>query len=92
MRFKRSGIVVIAIVLVLVVFAGIRLTTLRPRIDDAKANTEALREQVDALTQSNAELEYELEHSEDLETIENIARSKLGLVMPGEKIFFDVND
>lgn len=92
MKFKRSGILLKIIVLVLVVFAGIRLLTLRSQIDEAREQTEALREQAGEMTQSNAELEYEIQHSEDQATIENIARTKLGLVKPGEKIFFDLSD
>ena len=91
MKFKRSGIVVIAIILVLTVFAAVRIMTLRRQAEDAQEKVEALREQYDELTQENAELEYELEHSEDPETIEEIAREKLDLVRPGEKIFIDIN-
>ena len=89
MKFKRTGIVMIAIVLVVLVYAGVRLMTVRSQIDDARSRNAALQEEYDRLTQENAELAYEIEHSDDPETIEGIARSKLGLVMPNEKIFYD---
>lgn len=92
MKFKRSGTIMIIIILVLVVFAGARLATLRTQIDDARAKTDELQERYDELTQENAELAYEIEHSEDPETLESIARSKLGLVQPGEQIFIDLNN
>ena len=85
-------ILVIIIVLVIVVYAGVRLMTVRGQIDDARVKNAALQEQYDRLTQENAELSYEIEHSDDPETIEGIARAKLGLVKPNEKIFFDQND
>ena len=44
------------------------------------------------MRQSKAELEYQIEHGADDETIEDIARNKLGLVYPGEKIFYDISD
>ena len=91
MKFKRSGIITIAIILALVVFAVIRLNTIRSQIEDAEAKNKELHEQYDILTQENAELEYETEHSTDPETIEDVAREKLGLVRPGEKIFVDIN-
>ena len=47
---------------------------------------------VDAMLQENAELEYDIQHAEDPATIAEIARIKLGLVMPGEKIFYDVGN
>ena len=40
----------------------------------------------------NAELEYDIEHAGDPEIIAEIARDKLGLVMPDEKIFYDVSN
>lgn len=92
MRFKRAGIIIIAIVLVLVVFAGVRLSTIREQIAQASADKDALQDRLDALTQENAELQYELDHSEDPALIEDIAREKLGLVKPGEKVFVDIND
>jgi cell division protein FtsB len=47
---------------------------------------------VDETLQKNAELEYDIEHAGDDETIEEIARIKLGLVKAGEKIFYDVGN
>ena len=89
MKFKRTGIVMIIIVLALIVYAGVRLMTVRAQIDDARERNALLQEEYDALLQENAELSYEIEHSDDPETKEAIARSKLGLVKPNEKIFFD---
>ena len=40
----------------------------------------------------NAELQYQIDHSEDDDMIESVAREKLGLVKPGEKIFYDTSD
>ena len=42
--------------------------------------------------QENAELQYDIDHAGDVDTIEEIARTKLGLVRPGEKIFYDVSN
>lgn len=44
------------------------------------------------MLQENAELEYDIAHAGDPETIAEIARTKLGLVKPGEKIFYDVSN
>ena len=51
-----------------------------------------LQQQVSEMTQSNAELQYQIDHSEDDDMIESVAREKLGLVKPGEKIFYDTSD
>ena len=91
MKFKRSGIIMIAIILAIIVFAVIRISTIRSQIAEVEAGNQAQQEKVDTLTQENAELTYELEHSDDPETIEDIARDSLDLVKPGEKIFVDLN-
>ena len=33
-----------------------------------------------------------LEHSDDPDALEDLARDKLGLVKPGEKVFYDIGD
>ncbi|MBS1402673.1 MAG: hypothetical protein HPZ79_06795 [Oscillospiraceae bacterium] len=66
--------------------------TVRSKTAALNAQTQQLQQQVTDMTQSNAELEYKIEHSEDADTIEEIARDKLGLVKPGEKIFYDMSN
>jgi cell division protein FtsB len=51
-----------------------------------------LQQQVTEMTQKNAELQYQIDHGTDEETIEEIARNKLGLVLPGEKVFYDISN
>ena len=38
------------------------------------------------------QLQDQIDHSEDDDMIESVAREKLGLVKPGEKIFYDTSD
>jgi len=90
MRLKRSGLLVRAVILALVVYACIGIVSVRARVEEAQNSLAVLQAEVDAATAKNAELEYQIEHAGDDETIEDIARSKLGLVLPGEKIFYDV--
>ena len=92
MKLKRSGILTKIVILALIVYAAITLTGIRTNIERAEKDRAALQVRVDAMLQENAELEYDIQHAEDPETIAEIARTKLGLVMPGEKIFFDVSN
>lgn len=60
----------------------------------------SIKERQDVLGQKNAELEEQVEDNKRLQTIvnsddkseymEQIAREKLGFIMPGEKVFYDV--
>lgn len=92
MKLKRSNIFMRIVILALVIYAGISLVSAKNRITEAEADQAVLQAKVDAALQENAELEYDIEHAGDPETIASIARSKLGLVMPGEKILYDVNN
>ena len=92
MKLKHSSIFMKIVILALLVYAGITLSNTRTRITQAREDQALLQAAVDAVRQENAELEYNIEHAGDPETIASIARAKLGLVMPGEKVFYDVNN
>ena len=89
MKLKRAGIITKIVIAAMIVYAVVSLTGLKPQIESAKKHQQELQESVERVMQENAELQYDIEHAADDETIEDIARSKLGLVKPGEVIFYD---
>lgn len=91
MKFKRSSIVTKIVILAIIVYAGISLVSLKVQVSGAREKRDTLQGQVDTALQNNTELQYQIDHSTDSETIEDIARDKLGLVKPGEKIFYDIS-
>lgn len=92
MKFKKASIFIKIVILALIVYATINLVGLRGKIAQAQADQTALQTKVDTAQQENAELQYDIDHAGDDQTIEEIARTKLGLVKPGEKIFYDVGN
>lgn len=92
MKFRKVGIITKIVIAALIVYAAVSLVVVKTKTAALSAQTEQLQKQVSEMTQSNAELEYKIDHSGDADTIEEIARDKLGLVKPGEKIFYDVSD
>jgi len=92
MKFKRAGLITKIVILAIIVYAGITLVSLKMQVSDARETRDALQSQVDGVLQTNTELQYAIDHSTDPNTIEDIASNKLGLVKPGEKIFYDVNN
>lgn len=80
------------VLIALALYAVVSLVTVRSRIAQAEQLRAQLTAQVSDMAQKNAELEYQIEHGTDDEMIEEIAREKLGLVLPGEKIFYDISD
>ena len=92
MKFKRAGLATKIVILAIIVYAGITLVSLKVQVSDARETRDELQGQVEGVLQTNTELQYAIDHSTDPDTIEDIARNKLGLVKPGEKIFYDVNN
>lgn len=80
-----AGIVAIALIL----YATVMLISVKTRTQRAEEQKAALEQKVEEIQEENRQLEYQLKHSEDDETIKEIAREKLGLVEPGEIIFYD---
>ena len=87
--FSLFGQLVIA---VLMVYALISLFVVHRQTRQLQDRAATLQQQVSEMTQANAELQYQIDHSEDDDMIESVAREKLGLVKPGEKIFYDTSD
>ncbi len=92
MKLRKTSLLTKIVILALVVYAGISLVSLKLQTSQAQAKRNELQTQVDEVMQTNSELEYATQHSTDNETIEDIARNKIGLVKPGEKIFLDVSN
>ena len=87
MKRKRSGILTKILLIALLVYAASTLVSMSGKITAAMKNQEDLEKKVQELEAENSDLEYSIENSEDDEVIEGIARSELGLVYPGEKVF-----
>jgi cell division protein FtsL len=51
-------------------------------------NMVEIENQIQEKSASISALQYEIEHRNDPETIESIAREKLGLKLPGERVFY----
>ena len=91
-KLRRASIFAKIVIVALLLYAGVTLVQLNQRIGEAKTEQAALQSEVDSYVRENAELSYKIEHSEDEDIIEDIARNELGLVEPGEKIFIDVSN
>lgn len=92
MKLGRAGWMTGAVLLGLAVYAFISLLGMRAKMIEANRTEAELQAQVAQLQEENAALEYAIEHQNDPETIEDIARSELGLVMPDEVIFYDAGE
>lgn len=89
MRLKRAGIITKLVVLALVIYASVTLLGLRGKIEGAKAAQAELQAQVADKAVENAQMKYAIDNKDNDEVIAEIARESLGLVKPGERVFYD---
>lgn len=92
MRFAKAGLLTKLLILVMLVVVAVSLLELNSRVEQAQAAKDELMQQVAAQTQINADLKDAIEHSDDLDRIADVAREKLGLVSPGEIVFYSLGD
>ncbi len=74
MKVKRASIFTILVITALMIYALVSLIRLQSRLEEAEAARNALRLKEQELTAVNKTLEYEISHSSDPETIEEVAR------------------
>lgn len=83
----RAGILTKIVVFGLLIYLSTYLLNLQSQIAETEAEEARLAQEVLEQTQINAQLADDIANSDDPERIQSIAREKLGLVLPGEKIF-----
>ena len=91
-KVKRAGIGTKILVLVLLVAAVTALLSMRTQLKTAQARRDLLSQQVQAQLEVNNALADDIAHSNDLEYLANIARDKLGLLLPDEIRFVDTSN
>ena len=88
---KRSGRFTLIVIAVLLLIVTADLFRVRGRIEAAQAEQTSLEMQLAAQQQENASLEAALGKAKDPEYLHELARSELGYVTPGERVFYDVS-
>ena len=91
---KRRGVGILTIIVLtgLIVYACVTLSNMRSRVNDSSRIEQELQGRIEQLQEENYDLQYALDHHNDPETIGDIARDKLGLVMPDERIYYDAGE
>lgn len=88
---KKSRGITALILTVLTVYAILALMRARSDLRDANEMTAQLQVEIEAVSAENEELMRRIESSGSDSAIERIARERLGLVMPDEIVFTDIN-
>ncbi|WP_454940899.1 FtsB family cell division protein [Evtepia sp.] len=87
-RSKKIGLVVKIVLVILLVYLVLTLVNVQQQISDAHAAIDTLTQQVDEQTQANTELSNAIENRDDPSYVEDLARERLGLVAPNDRVFF----
>ena len=87
-RKRASGFLTGVLLLVLLLGVGVQLYRLQDKLKTAREEEAALAAQINQVQKENDELLEDLEHADDPELIQDIARQELGLVMQDEKVFY----
>lgn len=91
-KTTKAGFITKLVILILIGYLSITLLNVRSQIKEAQGQYEALQTDIIAQTAENAVLEEHLANRDDPQTILDIAKEKLGLVEPGEVIFYDTTN
>ena len=91
---KRRGVGILTIIALagIIAYACFALSSMRAQMNEAEKTEQQLQSRIETLREDIYDLEYALDHRDDLDTISDIAREKLGLVMPDERIYYDAGD
>ena len=90
---RRGGGLAIKLVLVLLLAGvGWQLYQLRDQVAAAQAEKERYETEVEMLRQENDALAADIAQGSTQEKMEEMAREDLGLVYPGERVFYDTSN
>ena len=91
LQYRRTSTLHKVVIAAAVMLSSVTLFSLRLVQWEAEDRLQALRQQVDALEQSNADLRQDIAQLGTAESIREIAREELGLVDPDTIIFEDAD-
>lgn len=92
MKNRGVGFFTIIVLGGLIAYAVVTLSGMRAEVNEASRSEQELEQRIVQLEEENYDLQYAIDHQDDPETIMDIARDKLDLVMPDERIYYDAGD
>lgn len=92
MDFKRTGIYIRILIPALMLYALGSLFITGGKLERARELMLQAQETVQALERQNAILEEGIACGDDPKMLEQLARQRLGLVMPGDKVIYDAGN
>ena len=88
LRTKRAALVGKIILVILLAYMVFMLVSVRQQISHVKTEIATLTEEVAEQTQANTELSNAIENRDDPSYLQDLAREKLNLVSPNDRVFY----
>lgn len=88
----KAGFFTKLLIFILITALGWQLYRLHDQVQTAEAQKTQLSAQVEEQQQKNDSLQKSINNGGSKEEMEQIARDELGLVSPGERVFYDVSN
>jgi len=85
---KKVGLLGRILLILILAYLVFMLVSVRQEISAARTEVETLTEQVAEQEQYNTELSNAIENRDNPDFVEDIAREKLGLVSPHDRVFY----
>lgn len=87
-QLKKSSLCKRAVLVLVLAILLVQLIGVRQELSGIRATADELTQQVAEQTQNNLELSNAIENRDDPDFVEDIAREKLGLVSPSDRVFY----
>ncbi len=91
-RRARASLLTKVLLLALLAGIGWQLFRLHDQVETAKTERALLAARVQTQQQENDALSADIAAGDTQEKMEELAREKLGLVAPGERVFYDTSN
>lgn len=91
-KFKRSSLLTLVIIMILLVYAMVSLVHLQRQLSAKQDEHQALETQINQVQQANVDLENRINALDTDEGVEDVAREQFGWVSEGEVTFYDIGD
>lgn len=89
---NNRNVILRIVVLALLLYSMANFTAAQERLRETEQTADRLRQELNELQNEHEELEAALLNLEDEDELRRLARQRLGMVMPGEKIFYFTTD
>ena len=88
LKFNKVGLLGRLLLLLVAVFLVFELVSIRRQVAEVQDTADKLTQQVNEQTQANIELSNAIENRDHPDFVEAIARERMGLVSPSDRVFY----